>query len=146
MADIKSGRVTAGTRRGGVPRASRTGEQQKTRNKKGSASGTSAASRLPRGVLREKHWAALVRLYAAGPEGIESRELLYGPGRIPWYPTLARLAHYRPQPLVELKDRGGMVVRTYYCLTLFGFEYYVREWRRYRALYPEVNAPKPKTL
>jgi hypothetical protein len=98
---------------------------------------------VPKGTLRADQWAVLVRLYRAGREGIEGLTLMYGPGARGWYPTLARLAHYKPEPLLESEDRGGIARRTYYRLTAFGREYYRREWQNYRTRYPQIPAPRP---
>ncbi len=55
----------------------------------------------PKGQLRERQWAALARLYAAGDAGELSEEMMYGRGGFDWMRTLLRLREYKPQPLME---------------------------------------------
>ncbi len=115
------------------------------RKKKGAGKGAHSATSLPKGTLREQQWAALAKLYAAGQAGIEAKEFVHGPGGFARRPTLTRLENFRPQPLIEVIDRGGMIPRSYFRLTAFGIEYYEREWRHYRELYPNLDMPTPRS-
>ena len=93
----------------------------------------------PKGQLRERQWAALVRLAATGDAGIDSDTLLYGPGGFDWYQTIRRLVDYRPA-LVELFTVYQPYIKTFYRITPAGRAYYEAEQERYRALYPNVEA------
>jgi hypothetical protein len=55
----------------------------------------------PKGQLRERQWAALARLYAAGDAGELSEDMMYGRGGFDWMRTLLRLRDYKPSPLME---------------------------------------------
>lgn len=96
-----------------------------------------------KGQLRERQWAALARLYAAGGAGVLSEEMMYGRGRFDWMRTLLRLRDYKPQPLMEEFPDPEVSTIARMRLTPFGRAYYRRAWARYRALYPEVDAPPP---
>jgi len=65
------------------------------------ASGEQRPKPPPKGQLRERQWAALARLYAAGDAGVLSEEMMYGRGGFDWMRTLLRLRDYKPQPLME---------------------------------------------
>jgi hypothetical protein len=115
------------------------------------ATGEQRPKQLPKGTLRERQWAALVRLYQAGDAGEPSDDLQYGPGSFDWYKTLRRLIDYQPKPLIEASN--GEWIDGYfhrhdypYYITAFGRAYYEQEWQRYRELYPDVEAPEPKTI
>lgn len=105
----------------------------------------------PKGQLRERQWAALARLYAAGDVGVSHDEMLYSRGSFDWMRTLLRLRDYKPQPLMEeyrapYHDNGDSTYRepeSRMRLTPFGRDYYQREWARYRELYPAIDAPQP---
>jgi hypothetical protein len=111
----------------------------------------------PKGQLRERQWAALARLYAAGNDGLSSDFMLYGEygssfKGFDWTRTLLRLCEYRPQPLVEqysvwrrIQQRDGEHTQQdhWMRLTDYGRSYYQQEWARYRELYPNVEAPAP---
>lgn len=106
-------------------------------------------TKLPKGTLRERQWAALARLYATGKDGIPSDTLLYDRGGFDYYQTIRRLTEYKPQPLVE--DFNGEWIdglfhrhELRYRITAYGRDYYEREWSRYRDLYPGVDAPAPR--
>jgi len=97
----------------------------------------------PKGQLRERQWAALARLYAAGDEGELSEEMMYGRGGFEWARTLLRLREYKPQPLMEEFHDSEVYTLARMRLTSYGRAYYEREWRHYTALYPDVDAPQP---
>jgi hypothetical protein len=102
------------------------------------ATGEQRPKAPPRGQLRERQWAAVARLYAAGDAGEVSEGVMH---HFDWMRTLIRLRDYRPQPLME--EFSGPWNTTRLRLTLFGREYYEREWAHYRELYPDVEAPQP---
>jgi hypothetical protein len=105
----------------------------------------------PKGQLRERQWAALARLYAAGDNGESTEDMQYGRGGFDWFRTLLRLRDYKPPPLMEeyrtpYHDNGDGTYRapgSRMRLTPFGRDYYQREWARYRELYPNVDTPQP---
>ena len=105
----------------------------------------------PKGQLRERQWTALARLYAAGDDGENTEDMQYGRGGFDWFRTLLRLRDYKPSPLMEeyrtpYHDNGDGTYRapeSRMRITSFGRDYYAREWARYKALYPDVDAPQP---
>jgi hypothetical protein len=111
----------------------------------------------PKGQLRERQWAALACLYAAGDAGLDSEYLLYGEygssfKSFDWTRTLLRLREYKPQALIEeyhvwVPVKRGNIENTEQKyrmrITAFGRDYYEREWARYRELYPNVEAEAP---
>jgi hypothetical protein len=86
----------------------------------------------PAGTLKEWHWRALAKAYAAGDEGIEGEYGIYGRiGERTWQ----RLLEYKRGALVE--ERGtlidvvtGRVHRMH--IAAAGRALYEREWARYR--------------
>jgi hypothetical protein len=98
----------------------------------------------PKGQLRERQWAALVRLYAAGEGGVDHNELLYGRGGFDWMRTLLRLRDYQPEPLMEQYHIYQPTDHWRIRITPYGRSYYEQEWARYHELYPEVEAPEPE--
>ena len=112
------------------------------------ATGEQRPKPLPKGTLRERQWAALVRLYHAGDAGEPADVLQYGRGGFDWYQTLRRLTDYKPHPLVEASN-GAWIDGFFhrhelrYRITAAGRDYYDREWVRYRDLDPDVEAPAP---
>jgi len=114
------------------------------------ATGAAAPTRLPKGVLRERQWAALARLYVAGDMGIAD-EVLMGRGGFDWMQTLLRLRDYRSKSLMESYQRprppsadGSWNPPEACCrLTVYGRAYYEREWAQYCQRYPAVEAPRP---
>ncbi len=97
----------------------------------------------PKGQLKERQWAALVRLVAAGDSGIDNDTLLYAKGGFDWYQTIRRLVDYQPA-LVEAFTVYSPYTQTFYRATSAGRAYYEAEHARYRALYPNVDAPQPE--
>jgi hypothetical protein len=101
----------------------------------------------PKGQLRERQWAALARLYAAGDAGVSHDDMLYGHGGFDWMRTLLRLRDYSGGALMEeyraqLPYRAGLGYTPHESRTRiisFGHDYYARAWARYKALYPEVD-------
>lgn len=89
----------------------------------------------PKGQLKPRQWAALVRLVAAGDAGIESDALFYGRGGFDWYATIRRLVEYQP----ALVDTYTIYepYKIAYRATAAGRAYYERERERYEALYPD---------
>ena len=97
----------------------------------------------PAGTLKEWHWRALARAYAAGPPGVEDY------GAIGW-PTWLRLIDYKWGALVEEAHRAPQPgeysgIGTIYLIriTAAGRALYEREWARYSELYPDIEALEP---
>jgi len=109
--------------------------------------------RLPTGSLREWHWRALALAYAARQiGGIKQDGSSYG--RIGWK-TWLRLRDYKVQGTVRPLVREHGETRQHASswssqtdsslqITAFGIAFYEREWFRYHALYPDVEAPPPE--
>jgi hypothetical protein len=102
------------------------------------ATGEQRPKAPPKGQLHERQWAAVARLYMAGNVGEVSEEMMH---HFDWMRTLLRLRDYQPQPLME--EFSGPWNTTRLRLTPLGRAYYEREWARYHALYPDVDAPQP---
>lgn len=96
----------------------------------------------PKGQLRERQWECLAALYAAGDAGLGDLALPFD-----WWYTIRRLDEYKPKPLAEAwhptRHRG--LDHFERRITEAGRAYYEREWARYRALYPDVEAAEPRT-
>lgn len=105
----------------------------------------------PKGQLRERQWAALAQLYAAGDAGVSQDDMLYGHGGFDWMRTLLRLCDYSDGALMEeyrtqlpyRADLGCTPHESRMRITSFGRDYYARERARYKALYPDVDTPQP---
>lgn len=106
-------------------------------------------TKLPAGTLREWHWRALAKAYAAGEEGLEGDGGGYY-GRTGWR-TWLRLRDYKND-----RDGFGGLVQTrrvkfnaagYDDYRLFltpdGGRFYRERWDEYRRRYPDVDAPDP---
>lgn len=106
------------------------------------ARGEQRPKALPKGQLKERQWAALVRLYAAGEQGIDNDTLLYAKGGFDWWHTIRRLVDYTPH-LVEPFTVFSPYYSTFYRITSDGRAYYEREHERYHALYPNVALAQP---
>jgi len=102
----------------------------------------------PAGTLKEWHWRALARAYAAGNEGVDGSYGVYA--NIGWN-TWLRLRDYKWGALIEerpyaqpllLADQGPLSLGPAYRLhiTAAGRALYDREWTRYRAMFPDVEA------
>lgn len=115
--------------------------------------GAKAYKAPPAGTLREWHWRALAKAYAAGDEGLDGS---YGDyANIGWN-TWLRLRDYKLGPLAvrgrgalveEIDARGhvGLGIGPYRLrITANGRALYDQEWARYRELYPDVEAPEPQ--
>lgn len=108
--------------------------------------------KLPAGTLREWHWRALVELYRSGKLVYDdSTGRHFGADRdaatLKWEDgvttdTIMRLEDYKWGALCAAAWAGW--THFDYVITPFGRQYYAREWARYRALYPDVDAPKPE--
>jgi hypothetical protein len=115
--------------------------------------GQKAQKAPPAGTLREWHWRALAKAYAAGDEGLDGS---YGDyANIGWN-TWLRLRDYKLGPLavggrgalieeVDARGHPGLGIGPYRLrITANGRALYESEWARYRELYPEVaDAPEP---
>jgi hypothetical protein len=115
------------------------------------ATGEQRPKSPPKGQLRERQWAALARLYAAGAAGELSEDMMYSRGGFDWMRTLLRLRDYSGGALMEeyraqlpyRADLGYTPHESRMRITSFGRDYYAREWARYKTLYPDVDAPQP---
>lgn len=114
--------------------------------------GQAAPKRLPAGLLRLWHWRALVAAWEAGAEGLGVTEDLPGEYGGHRWETWLRLRDYKGGGLIVEASNGGRRpwsitvgylegVRLY--ITERGRQHYRDHWRRYRELYPEVDAPAP---
>jgi hypothetical protein len=109
------------------------------------ATGETSAVLHP-GTLREWHWAALAKAYAAGGVGIPSD----GAGRyggIGWN-TWLRLRDYAEAALIKEGEPTFTAsgVRIYlFAITPFGKWFYAEHFDKYQAMYPNVAARKPWT-
>ncbi len=97
--------------------------------------------------LNASQWATLAHLYRAGNAGESADELNDGAGVAGWH-TRCRLMDYYPQPLIEpsLGEWIDELLQPHelrYRITAAGRAYYEHEWARYRALYPDIEAPEP---
>lgn len=107
--------------------------------------GESAPKRLAPGTLREWHWRALCALYA---DWLAHGEGLAETNRVAGWNTWLRLLEYKPQPLAEeWKHRlSGPQYPTYtehLHISEFGRRYYETNYKQYREMYPDVDAPSP---
>jgi hypothetical protein len=103
--------------------------------------GAKAYKPPPAGTLKEWHWRALAKAYAAGEEGLEGE---YGVYAHIVERTWQRLLEYKRGALVEerpLRHLGYPVRRMH--ITADGRALYHDQWARYRELYPDVQAPEP---
>jgi hypothetical protein len=101
--------------------------------------GAKAYKAPPAGTLREWHWRALAKAYAAGDEGLEG---FYGDyANIGWN-TWLRLRDYKWGALVEEHVLSGLRDHRLR-ITAAGRALYEHEWARYRELFPNVEAPEP---
>jgi hypothetical protein len=110
----------------------------------------------PAGTLREWHWRALARAYAAGDAGLGDEDGSIWYAYIGWN-TWLRLREYKggglveerphPQPPIET-DQGMLSLAPKYRMhiTAAGRALYEFEWARCRELYPDVDAPEPAVL
>ena len=102
-----------------------------------------APKKPPKGQLRERQWAALVAAYIAGDGGVK-RDVNLNYGGFSWEWTWLRLRDYSDGSLIEERSnfKGG---RHEYDLAIsqFGRHFYRSNWKKYRELYPNINAPEP---
>jgi len=106
--------------------------------------GRKAYKAPPAGTLKEWHWRALAKAYAAGDEGLQGEYGVYAHiGERTWQ----RLLEYKWGALVEERPRRhlGFPVRRLF-ITANGHSLYRAEWARYRELYPDVEAPEPSPV
>lgn len=114
------------------------------------AAGEQREKPLPRGTLQEWHWKALALAYKVGSEGVPPT-MGDNYGRIGWN-TWLRLREYKWGALVteridpksqDLKANPPRLGHHNIYITDFGRQYYEREYKRYRELYPSVEAEPP---
>lgn len=108
--------------------------------------GEQAPKKLTSGTLREWHWQALAKLYAATDSTLFSDGTIPGRyGDIGWN-TWLRLRDYFAGALVK---EGGKWENGKYIygvkITDKGKQFYSANWAKYRDLYPEIDAPLPDT-
>lgn len=106
--------------------------------------GESAPKKPPKGQLKPRQWEALCTAYQAGELGLESGLTFGDYAGFSWQWTWLRLRDYQGGGLVKevgyWKDGKHL---TKLVITKDGIEFYREQWSQYRALYPDVNAPKP---
>jgi hypothetical protein len=106
--------------------------------------GATAYKAPPPGTLKEWHWRALAKAYAAGEEGLEGEYGVYAHiGERTWQ----RLLEYKRGALVEDRGTGEFfdwrqAHRMY--ITANGSALYHDQWERYREMYPDIDAPEPR--
>jgi hypothetical protein len=103
-----------------------------------------APKKSPKGQLRERQWAALVAAYVAGDGGVK-RDVNLNYGGFSWEWTWLRLRDYSDGSLIEERSFFNEAGRHEYDLVIsqFGRHFYRSYWKKYRELYPNVNAPEP---
>ena len=111
--------------------------------------GVKAYKAPPAGTLKEWHWRALAKAYAAGDEGLKGEYGVYAHiGDRTWQ----RLLEYKRGALVEERRTDGAstmalpwrdAVRRVK-ITANGRALYHDQWARYRELYPDVEAIEPR--
>ena len=103
-----------------------------------------APKKPPKGQLRERQWAALVAAYMAGDGGVK-RDVNLNYGGFSWEWTWLRLRDYSDGPLIEERSNFNKAGRHEYdlAITQFGRHFYRVNWKKYRQLYPDINAPEP---
>lgn len=107
--------------------------------------GEQAPKKLPTGTLREWHWQALAKLYAASEAGLWDDGVRSGYyGEIRWN-TWLRLRDYKAGALMQEASKWDDLGRYRYGATItpFGRQFYEQNWKKYRDLYPDVDAPEP---
>ncbi|MBD2459333.1 hypothetical protein H6G80_35555 [Nostoc sp. FACHB-87] len=108
--------------------------------------GESAPKKPPKGQLKPRQWEALVRAYLSGENGIDNNTSSDDYAGFSWRWTWLRLRDYHGTEEGLVKEVGYWNQGKYstkLVITLSGIEFYKKQWEQYRALYPDVNAPKP---
>lgn len=102
-----------------------------------------APKKPPKGQLRERQWAALVAAYIAGDGGVKKDVNLNYAG-FSWEWTWLRLRDYSDGPLIEERSNFKAGRHEYdLVISQFGRHFYRSNWKKYRELYPNINAPEP---
>jgi hypothetical protein len=102
-----------------------------------------APKKPPKGQLRERQWAALVVAYIAGDGGVK-RDVNLNYGGFSWEWTWLRLRDYRDGALIEERSNFKAGRHEYdLAITKFGRHFYRSNWKKYRELYPNIDAPEP---
>jgi len=103
-----------------------------------------APKKPPKGQLRERQWAALVAAYIVGEAGVK-KDVNLNYGGFSWEWTWLRLRDYSDGPLIEERSFFNEAGRYEYDLVIsqFGRHFYRSHWKKYRELYPNINAPEP---
>ncbi|MCW5319535.1 hypothetical protein GTQ43_40125 [Nostoc sp. KVJ3] len=109
--------------------------------------GESAPKKTPKGQLKPRQWEALCTAYQAGELGIDSGLSFGDYAGFSWQWTWLRLRDYYGTDNGLVKEVGywnkDSKHSTKLVITQPGIEFYRQQWSQYRALYPDVNAPKP---
>ena len=109
--------------------------------------GESAPKKPPKGQLKPRQWEALATAYQAGELGIDSGLNFGDYAGFSWQWTWLRLRDYYGTDNGLVKEVGywnkDRKHSTKLIITQAGIEFYRQQWSQYRALYPDVNAPKP---
>jgi hypothetical protein len=102
-----------------------------------------APKKTPKGQLRERQWAALVAAYIAGDGGVK-RDVNLNYAGFSWEWTWLRLRDYSDGSLIEERSNFKRGQHEYdLVITQFGRHFYRSNWKKYRELYPNINAPEP---
>jgi hypothetical protein len=102
-----------------------------------------APKKPPKGQLRERQWAALVAAYIAGDGGVK-RDVNLNYGGFSWEWIWLRLRDYSDGSLIEERSNFKAGRHEYdLAITQFGRHFYRSNWKKYRQLYPNINAPEP---
>lgn len=102
-----------------------------------------APKKPPKGQLRERQWAALVAAYIAGDRGVK-KDVNLNYGGFSWEWTWLRLRDYSEGSLIQ--ERALFKAGRYehdLIISQFGRYFYRSNWKKYRELYPNINAPEP---
>jgi hypothetical protein len=102
-----------------------------------------APKKPPKGQLRERQWAALVAAYIAGDAGVK-KDVNLNYGGFSWEWTWLRLRDYSDGPLIKERSFFKAGLHEYdLAITQLGRHFYRSNWKKYRELYPNINAPEP---
>ena len=102
-----------------------------------------APKKPPKGQLRERQWAALVAAYMAGDGGVK-RDVNLNYAGFSWEWTWLRLRDYSDGSLIEERSNFKAGRHEYdLVISQFGRHFYRSNWKKYRELYPNINAPEP---
>lgn len=90
-------------------------------------------TRTPKGMLSQKAWLALVLIGKAGKEGIHLGANQYSEG-----------IHINVWNHLQKHDPPLIQGHSQLHYTVFGALFYIHHYKRYREIYPDVDAPRPR--